>query len=415
MQIHHSLAHKEHINRYKMAHMIGVAEYMRTNADAYNPESAKADAGQMADFRDQMYLIGLIHDVGYLRGRVGHEEFGAALIAKTLGEGTVSEMIREHGRDVSKVRMGILMNPVFGLLVVADYHIGIDGFQVTPDARVAEILTRFPNDAEVKSNLTHNLWYVKCVEAAMETKGITSSEAMDKAVSAFYRIISAEKSLLAGEPVSVTTDTSLPKLMSVEADLLSSLQAEHAKTSSEKVSEVEVADEVKEPNIVQAKEEGPKEKETAKESPSTPAAKAPARKAPETPREQVAVYRDTWRRIAEIYAETIDDCTPKQTVEKILQELPRENVVAAFAVVAALKDHDGRISGTPKTWAKEQFATLQAENPEAAKLAVTVSHANPMFEAGLDSIHPAHIYQLLGELRGIVREASAGKEQVERG
>ena len=32
----HEEAHKEHINKYKMAHMIGVAEYMRERAEDYN-------------------------------------------------------------------------------------------------------------------------------------------------------------------------------------------------------------------------------------------------------------------------------------------------------------------------------------------------------------------------------------------
>ena len=50
----HEHAHKEHINAYKTAHMIGVAEYMRERAKDYglNP--------------DIMYAVGLLHDIGYI-------------------------------------------------------------------------------------------------------------------------------------------------------------------------------------------------------------------------------------------------------------------------------------------------------------------------------------------------------------
>lgn len=65
-------AHKEHINRFKMAHNIGVAEYMRENAEKYGLPA------------DEMYVMGLLHDIGYIKQHKGHEEYGAELL-ETMG------------------------------------------------------------------------------------------------------------------------------------------------------------------------------------------------------------------------------------------------------------------------------------------------------------------------------------------
>lgn len=61
-------ANNQHINRYKMAHCVGVAEYMRDNADKYSLN------------KDEMYVLGLLHDIGYLNGRKNHEENGYELL-----------------------------------------------------------------------------------------------------------------------------------------------------------------------------------------------------------------------------------------------------------------------------------------------------------------------------------------------
>lgn len=50
--------------------MHSVAEYMYRNAKKYdlNPE--------------EMYILGLIHDIGYLKDRLDHEVHGARLLEK---------------------------------------------------------------------------------------------------------------------------------------------------------------------------------------------------------------------------------------------------------------------------------------------------------------------------------------------
>ena len=57
------------ISQERIAHMHGVAEWMYTHAEEYGCEN-----------KDEMYLLGLIHDIGYLYGsKEDHEQKGAEL------------------------------------------------------------------------------------------------------------------------------------------------------------------------------------------------------------------------------------------------------------------------------------------------------------------------------------------------
>ena len=80
--------HIEHINENKIAHMVGVAEWMRERAEDYglNP--------------DVMYAIGLLHDVGYLQGRVGHEKRGGEILSAIGVDEDVRFAIAHHGENL---------------------------------------------------------------------------------------------------------------------------------------------------------------------------------------------------------------------------------------------------------------------------------------------------------------------------
>lgn len=416
------VARKEHINQYKMAHMIGVAEYMRYHADTFNPMLDKGDQKQITEFRDKMYLIGLVHDIGYLKGRVGHEEYGAELIKSTFGDdmGIASQIIAEHGKDMFRVNPSLLKAPAFALLVSADYHIGISGHRISPDDRIAEIINRFPNDAAVKESVTHNLWYVKCVDAAMDTQGLSVATRLTEAEAAFQRLMLAEVTLKNNTYQTNPATSTLPKLAAAEADILSALLQEYVKPVP--VVQAPVVTPASAP--VKAGNDSKGKQEPAK---SDPAAKAAEDKAPavssEAPKRKraartstssglVDVYCDTWKKIAVIYEDTIGDGTPGDTVRAILSALPEENVIRTFAIVSVLMDHDKRIIEPQKAWAKEQFAEFEKKDPAAAALSVSASNANPMFGEVLDLIHPAHTNLLLGELRAITLEkANTVKEK----
>lgn len=51
----------EIISREKILHMWGVAEYMYQNASKYELKP------------DKMYVLGLLHDIGYIKGKQDHE------------------------------------------------------------------------------------------------------------------------------------------------------------------------------------------------------------------------------------------------------------------------------------------------------------------------------------------------------
>ncbi len=140
----HAEADKKHINKYKMAHMIGCAEYMRDNAYRYGLE----------DRKDEMYVIGLLHDVGYLGGRDGHERYGAELLR---GMGLSEEHVyaiknhRSHPDDLRKAGMAI--TPELLLLWDADLSIGRTGYNVGHYERLKDIRRRYGDDGAPRACL----------------------------------------------------------------------------------------------------------------------------------------------------------------------------------------------------------------------------------------------------------------------
>jgi len=79
------------IDRERVLHMHGVAEYMYRNAGRFeglDPE--------------KMYLLGYLHDIGYISGdKNGHELYGALLLAKcfstNFGMPFLGDLINHHG------------------------------------------------------------------------------------------------------------------------------------------------------------------------------------------------------------------------------------------------------------------------------------------------------------------------------
>lgn len=127
-------AHKEHINKYKMAHMIGVAEYMRERAEDYGLDP------------DICYTVGLLHDIGYLCGRNGHEAKGREIL-ESLGvtdENTL-QAVQRHGMRPEYVRniYNENISPLLVLTYEADLSVDARGFRVGFDKRLEDIDTRY--------------------------------------------------------------------------------------------------------------------------------------------------------------------------------------------------------------------------------------------------------------------------------
>lgn len=106
-----------------------------------------------------------------------------------------------------------------------------------------------------------------------------------------------------------------------------------------------------------------------------------------------AECKEAWDEVIRIYKET-RDTNPKTTMQEIIESLGMEKTKEAFATVAAIKKHDGRIYG-----ANRKYMDGIPVNPDS----VSWEYNNRMRHADLDYIHPAHINQLITELR--IREA----------
>ena len=96
-----------------------------------------------------------------------------------------------------------------------------------------------------------------------------------------------------------------------------------------------------------------------------------------------------WKVIVRIYNSS-KTMPPDNTAKIIIETLGYDQAVETFAVIAAIKIHDGRIYGANRDWMNSV-----SYNPEAA----VWSRENPVIYAGLDEIHTAHINQIITALR----------------
>ena len=100
-------------------------------------------------------------------------------------------------------------------------------------------------------------------------------------------------------------------------------------------------------------------------------------------------YAFIWQDIVRIYENT-RGLAPQITVDEILKQYSLEDVIYTFAVISAIKKHDGRIYGDNR-----KFMDSISIDPVYAKMTAE----NLMKGCGLDEIHTAHINQLITELR----------------
>ncbi len=144
-------ADNEHINRYKMAHMIGVAEYMRERASDYglNP--------------DVMYMVGLLHDIGYIKAHQGHEAYGAELLSGIGVDEDIVFAIRHHGENLKELEAQFgksCMTAEFMLVMEADMSVNAQGYRVGFEGRLQDIASRYGKDSPAELNVRDNIEYV---------------------------------------------------------------------------------------------------------------------------------------------------------------------------------------------------------------------------------------------------------------
>lgn len=143
------------IEKNRMLHSIGVVQYMYDNAETYglNP--------------DYMFLLGLLHDIGYIRGcKEGHELYGSILFDNFVHtyskenliefKTQISDFIKEHATlpsDYLETNKNI-PRELF-LLWKADMSVDGEGNLVSFDERLQKLAIKYGKDSSA---------YRKCEE-----------------------------------------------------------------------------------------------------------------------------------------------------------------------------------------------------------------------------------------------------------
>ena len=128
------------ITNERIAHMHGVAEWMYEHAEEYGCEN-----------KDEMYLLGLIHDIGYIYGnKEEHEQKGAELLGLNTYYG---KFVQAHGltpqeyMDCNGCFDSEIPNEMI-LLWTADMMVDSKGNVVGFKARLDDIEQRYGIDSE---------------------------------------------------------------------------------------------------------------------------------------------------------------------------------------------------------------------------------------------------------------------------
>lgn len=123
------------ISKDRILHMWGVAEYMYQNASKYGLKP------------DKMYVLGLLHDIGYIKGKQDHEWYGCELMQR-LGF-KYSEEIRLHENSIEDIFNSFhSMTQELRLLLEADLSIGLNGEYLGYEARLRDIGNRYGFDSD---------------------------------------------------------------------------------------------------------------------------------------------------------------------------------------------------------------------------------------------------------------------------
>lgn len=122
----------------KIMHSASVAQHMSENATKYGLD------------REEMYVLGLLHDIGYLFGQRDHAEDGDRLLREFGLTGKYAGFIALHDTNPFELKKqyGEHINPVLFLLQQADMTVDALGNFVGFDKRLKEIGRRYGEDSK---------------------------------------------------------------------------------------------------------------------------------------------------------------------------------------------------------------------------------------------------------------------------
>lgn len=126
----------EYIKQNKQKHMFGVAEFMAKHA-------AEFDCNE-----EEMYVLGLLHDIGYIYGQKDHARNGSNLMFE-LGYKDCN-LIAWHEMSPAEYKKSLLVEDLpkkLLLLLTADLSVNAVGEDVGFDARLEEIKRNYGEDS----------------------------------------------------------------------------------------------------------------------------------------------------------------------------------------------------------------------------------------------------------------------------
>ena len=131
------------INKNRELHMFGVANYMYQNAEKYNLD------------KNEMYLLGLMHDIGYLIDEKNHEEIGGEFLKSQNYK--YADFIKHHA-TIPSIYMKLKdcteseIPKELILLWTADMSIDLNGKNIGFDERLKDIGLRHGKDSTAYKN-----------------------------------------------------------------------------------------------------------------------------------------------------------------------------------------------------------------------------------------------------------------------
>ena len=129
----------------RLSHIIAVARLMK--------EKSKL-LGKNNDYANEMFTLGLLHDIGYEFDEKNHNIIGAKTLSQTKYK--YSKEIYYHGNPKSKY-----FSEELDLLNWADMHIDGNGNYVTFEERLKDIATRYGVENSIYLNAKKMVNYLR--------------------------------------------------------------------------------------------------------------------------------------------------------------------------------------------------------------------------------------------------------------
>ena len=147
----------------KIKHSVSVAEYMSENATKYGLD------------REKMYVLGLLHDIGYLFGQRDHAEDGDRLLCEFgFAKAKYAGFIALHGTNPFELKKqyGDHISPVLFLLQQADMTVDALGNFVGFDIRLKDIGKRYGEDSKAYETAKAIVEYQKGYESHYQMSAV---------------------------------------------------------------------------------------------------------------------------------------------------------------------------------------------------------------------------------------------------